>query len=118
MLQRVTCLVMAAMLCAASASAHESVGIFDTSKLKGPAKGSPNHVLVLGTAHLAQLPATFQPASLRILNERLLGWKPAIIAIEQRSGPQCALMRQYPHRYKESVQAYCWDPTPARRHRP
>lgn len=114
MLQRVTGLVMAAMLCAASASAQEPAGIFDPSKLKGPAKGSPNEVLVLGTAHLAQLPATFQPASLRILNERLLGWKPRIIAIEGRSGPQCAFMRQYLHRYQESVQRYCWDPAPAR----
>jgi hypothetical protein len=105
---------MAAMLCAASASAQEPAGIFDPSKLKGPAKGSPNEVLVLGTAHLARLPATFQPASLRILHERLLGWKPRIIAIEERSGPQCAFMGQYPHRYKESVQRYCWDPAPAR----
>jgi hypothetical protein len=114
MLQRVTGLAMAAMLCAASASAQEPAGTFDPGKLKGPAKGSPNEVLVLGTAHLAQLPATFQSASLRILNQRLLGWKPGIIAIEQRSGPQCAFMRQYPHRYKESVQRYCWDPAPAR----
>ena len=114
MLQRVTGLLMAAMLCTASASARESAQIFDPSKLKGPAKGTANDVLVVGTAHLSQLPATFQPASLGILNERLLGWKPGIIAIENLSGTQCAFMRQYPHRYKESVQAYCWDPAPAR----
>ncbi|HZV63943.1 MAG TPA: hypothetical protein VFG03_03415, partial [Telluria sp.] len=115
MLQRVTGLLMATLLCAVSASAQEPAGIFDPSTLKGPAKGTPNEVMVLGTAHLARLPATFQPAGIRALNERLLAWKPRIIAIEQRSGPQCAFMRQYPHRYKETVQMYCaWDPAPAR----
>ena len=114
MLQRVTGLVMATMLCAASASAQQSAAIFDPGKLKGPAKGLPNEVLVLGTAHLAQLPATFQSAGLRILNQRLLAWKPGIIVIEKLSGPQCAFMRQYPHRYKETVRTYCWDPAPAR----
>jgi hypothetical protein len=64
---------MAAMLCAASASAQQPAETFDPSKLKGPAKGAPNEVLVLGTSHLAQLPATFQPSALRVLNERLFG---------------------------------------------
>jgi len=112
--QRTTGLLMATILCAANASAQQPVGSFDPSKLKGPAKGALNEVLVLGTVHLSQLPATFQPASLRSLNERLLKWKPAIIAVEQLSGPQCALMRHYLQRYKESVQQYCWDPAPAR----
>lgn len=114
MLQRVTGLLVATMLCAASASAQEPAGIFDPSQLKGPAKGTPNEVIVLGTAHLAQLSATFQPASLRLLNERLLAWKPRIITIEQGSGPRCTFMRQHPHRYKESVQRFCWDPARAR----
>jgi hypothetical protein len=114
MLQRVTGLLAAAMLCAAGASAQESAHVFDPSKLKGPAKGRQNDVLVLGTAHLSQLPATFQPASLRILNERLLAWRPGIIAIERLSGAQCAFMRQYPHRYQDSVPSYCWDTAPAR----
>jgi hypothetical protein len=119
MLQRLTGLratgqLVAAMLCAASASAQESAHVFDPSKLKGPAKGMPNEVLVLGTAHLKYLPATFQPASLRILNERLLAWRPRIIAIERLSGTQCAFMHQYPHRYKDSAETYCWDTAPAR----
>lgn len=105
-------LIMAAMLCAAHA--QESAAVFDPSKLKGPAKRAPNQVLVLGTAHLAQLPATFQGASLRILQERLRDWQPDMIAIEERSGPQCEFMRQHPHRYEESVRQYCWDPALAR----
>jgi hypothetical protein len=115
MLQRVTGLVMAAMLCVASASAHEPAGIFDPSKLKGPAKGTPNEVMVLATDHLAKLPATFEPAAIRALNERLLAWKPRIIAIESLPGPQCAFMRQYPERYQGTVERFClWDPAPAR----
>jgi hypothetical protein len=113
MLHRMTGLVMATMLYAARA--QESAGIFDPGTLKGPAKGTPNEVMVLGTAHLRYLPATVGPASLKPLNERLIAWKPRIIAIEDRSGPQCAFMRQYPQRYKETVQSFCgWDPAPAR----
>ncbi len=115
MLTRVTCLLMATMLCAMSASAQEPVATFNPSTLKGPAKGTPNEVLVLGTPHLSQLPATFQPTGVRLLNERLLAWKPRIIAVENRSGLQCAFMRQFPSRYKETTETYCkWDPAPAR----
>ena len=112
---RLICLLSATLLCAASASAQHTADIFDPSTLKGPAAGPPNEVMVLGTAHLAYLPPSFHAASLQLLNARLLAWKPRIIAIEDRSGPQCAYMRQYPERYKESVQTYCaWDPAPAR----
>ncbi|OJH42951.1 hypothetical protein BON30_05975 [Cystobacter ferrugineus] len=103
------------MLCAASANAQESAKIFDPSTLKGPAEGKPNEVMVLGTAHLKYLPAAFKPENLKLLNERLLAWKPRIIATENLSGTQCAYMRQYPQRYKDSIASYCgWDPAPAR----
>jgi hypothetical protein len=112
MLQRVTgLLAAAALLCAASAGAQD---IFDPSKLKGPAKGTPNEVLVLGTAHLSGLKEPFQPASLRLLNEHLAAWRPQIIAIEALSGMQCDHARRFPHRYKDMVTDYCWDPAPAR----
>jgi len=105
----------AALLCTAAAQAQESAKIFDPSQLKGPAKGRPNEVLVLGTAHLKYLPAAFQPASLAPLHQRLLAWKPRIIAIEALSGTQCAFVRQYPQRYKDTIASYCgWDPAPAR----
>lgn len=106
-------LLAAACLC--TAQAQESTRPFDPSVLKGPAKGQPNEVMVLGTAHLRYLPDSFQPAGLKLLSERLLAWGPHMIAVEERSGPQCAYMRQYPHRYKDSVQSFCaWDPAPAR----
>jgi Family of unknown function (DUF5694) len=112
MSMRATCLFVATMLGAGAAGAQ---AVFDPAALKGPAKGPPNEVMVLGTPHLLYLPATFQPAGLKALNERLLAWKPRTIAIEALSGPQCAFMRQYPQRYADSVKTYCrWDPAPAR----
>jgi hypothetical protein len=114
MLLRVTGLLAAALLCAASVQAQESTGIFDPARLKGPAKGLPNEVMVLGTAHLSQLKPPFQPASLGLLNAKLAAWRPQIIAIEALSGMQCDHARRFPHRYKDTVTDYCWDPAPAR----
>ena len=103
------------MLFVTSANAQEHTGTFDPSKVKGPAKGVPNEVLVLGTPHFESLSASFKLASLRALDERLVGWKPGIIAIEALPGTQCAILRQYPQRYEEAVQRYCrWGPAPAR----
>jgi hypothetical protein len=114
MLQKLTGLLMAAMLCAAPASAQSPARVFDPSTLKGPAKGTPNDVMVLGGAHLADLPAPFQPSSLALLNARLGAWKPGIIAIESLSGAQCAYLRQFPTRFASMAKRYCWDPAPAR----
>jgi hypothetical protein len=112
MLHKVTGLLAAAtLLCATAARARD---IFDPSKLKGPAKGKPNEVMVLGTAHLSGLKEPFQPASLKLVNERLAAWQPRIIAIEALSGMQCDWLRRFPQRYKETVDDYCWDPAPAR----
>jgi hypothetical protein len=86
---------------------------FDPSTLKGPASGTPNEVLVLGSPHLSQLPTAFDPANLQLLNDRLAGWRPQAIAIEALSGQQCDFLRRYPHRYKDTVDSYCWNPAPA-----
>lgn len=103
--------LLAATLCAAHA--EDGAAAFDPATLKGPAHGTPNDVMVLGTAHLSQLPKAFDPAALGGLLDRLAGWRPQIIAIESMSGPHCAFMRQYPDRYKDAVDSYCWDPAPA-----
>ncbi len=86
---------------------------FDPSQYKGPKNGQSSQVLVLGTDHLSGLPDTFKPDSLSPLIDRLNGWRPQIITIEAVSGPQCAFMRTYPERYKDSVETYCWNPAPA-----
>ncbi|MGF6182731.1 hypothetical protein ABIB42_003767 [Massilia sp. UYP32] len=115
MRQPLTGFVVGVMMCVASVCAQERMGTFDPGKLKGPAKGVPSEVIVLGTPRLPHLQDAFKPSSLKILNERLLGWKPHIIAIEALSGTQCAFMRQHPQRYAQSVERYCpWDPAPAR----
>lgn len=109
-------LLLAATFCAANVQTgtYDTPSVFDPSKLKGPAHGTPNEVMVLGTAHLSQMPKLFDPASLTGLLDRLANWHPQIIAIESMSGTLCASMRQYPDRYADTVKTYCWDPTPAR----
>jgi len=114
MLQPLPTLLLTALLCAAPASAQPPARAFDPGSLKGPAKGVPNDVMVLGSAHLAQLPAQFQASSLALLNARLRAWKPGIVAIESLSGAQCAALRQFPQRFAPMVKQYCWDPAPAR----
>jgi hypothetical protein len=110
-------LLLAALCCAANAQTdtYDTAAVFDPAKLKGPAHGTPNEVMVLGTAHLSHLPKSFDPASLGGLLDRLAAWKPQIIAIESMSGPLCDSMRPYPDRHKDTVDTYCWDPAPARK---
>jgi len=100
--------------CAVGAAAAQTYHpTFDPRQLKGPRVGVPNAVMILGSPHLSALPASFEPANLRALLDRLEGWQPQAIAIEALSGPQCDLMRRYPARYRETVEGYCWDPAPA-----
>lgn len=86
---------------------------FDPGALKLQ-KGPTNDVLVLGSPHLAQLPKSFDPSQLSLLNERLAGWRPDAIAIEALSGLQCAYLRAYPQRYDDTVKTYCYDTSVAR----
>ena len=112
-MQRLLCVFLSMALSGlAAAQAHQPD--FNPSKLKGPATGVQNEVLVLGSPHLSQLPASFDPANLQLLNDRLAGWRPQAIAIEALSGMQCDFLRRFPHRYKDTVETYCWDPAPAR----
>lgn len=110
---RLRALLISMTLCGA-AGAQDYRPAFDPGRLKGPAAGPVNEIMVLGSPHLSQLPKTFQPSSLSLLNERLAAWKPQAIAVEERSGPQCDFMRRYADRYQEAVDSYCWDPAPAR----
>lgn len=108
--------VLGSVVCAAllGTGAAWAQPAFDPHELKGPHAGRQNEVLVLGTPHLSGLPATFRPAALATLIDALAGWKPEAIAVEEVSGAQCDFMRHYPARYRDSVEAYCWDTAPAR----
>ena len=87
---------------------------FDPSQLKGPRIGPPTEVMVLGTPHLSGLPPTFAIDQAQPLVDRLAAWRPHAIGVEALSGAQCDHLRRYPARYADTVEAYCWDPAPAR----
>lgn len=102
---------MAAGLCIAAAHAQTR---FDPRDFKGPRRGTPNRVLVLGSTHLSQLPPGFRPQALDPLLTRLETWKPEAIGVEAISGVHCDAMRRVPSRFRDAVEGYCWDPAAAR----
>ncbi|WP_223482659.1 DUF5694 domain-containing protein [Stenotrophomonas sp. OVS01A] len=115
MLRRLNAIIFLS-LCSAGALASDA-GFrpsFHPDQLKGPPAGRHNEVLVLGTAHLSELPKTFEPAMLEPLLQRLARWRPEAIATENLSGLQCDFMRRNPSRYAESVETYCFDTDAAR----
>jgi len=76
--------------------------------------GRPSEVMVLGSAHLSELPKDkVSPEMLAPLLDRLATWKPDGIAIENLSGEQCDILRRYPSRYGETAGQYCRDPSEA-----
>lgn len=106
--------LIAALISSSTVGASDYKSKFDPSRLKASQASVPNEVLVLGTPHLSELPASFAPKSLTLLLTRLEAWKPQIITVEALSGMQCDSMRRYTARYAESIKYYCWDTTPAR----
>jgi hypothetical protein len=100
-------------LAGGSALAQDYKPDFDPGSLKGPRIGTPNQILVLASPHLSGLPTSFKAADLQPLIDRLAAWQPQAIAIEAVSGTQCDYMRNYPDRYRDSTESYCWDPAPA-----
>ena len=106
-------IAIAALVLSSTSMATDYIPAFDPSHFKGPVNGTPNQVLVLGTAHLRGMPASFDPKFLDLLLARLQTWQPQIITVEDRSGVQCDFMRHDMARYADSVKSWCWDPTPA-----
>ena len=92
------------------AAAQDYRPAFDPSRLKTRDAAS---VLVLGTPHLSGWPKDVKP-DLQPLLDRLVAWKPAIVAVESLSGAQCEMLRRYRQRYTDTADTYCWDPAPAR----
>ncbi len=101
-------LIGALWMCATQAAIAQAQP-FDPGAHKGPRQGTQNEVAVLGTAHLAGLPETFDASALAALIDRLAAWRPQAIAIESVSGQQCDLLRRYPARYALTVNDYCPD---------
>ena len=112
-MSRIVFAICAVAILSAAAQAQTYRPDFDPGRLKGPARGDPSQVLVLGGPHLSGLPASFKAAGLQPVLDRLRRWHPQVIAVEALSGPQCDFLRRYPARYRETIESYCWDPTPA-----
>lgn len=71
-------------------------------------------VLVLGTAHLSQLPEGTDPVLFDPVVDRLAAWKPDLIAIEAIGGAQCDYLRTFAFAYEGTAESYCFDAASAR----
>jgi len=86
----------------------------DFSGVQDPLGGEPTRVLVLGTAHLRQLPEeAFDPSHLALVLDRLEAFAPDIIAIEAVGGRTCDHIRRYAYLYEGVYGSYCQEPEPA-----
>jgi hypothetical protein len=61
--------------------------------------GPRTQLLVLGTMHLREMPASFNPAALDGLLDRVAAFKPGIITIEAEPGEECDLALRHPAKY-------------------
>lgn len=73
-----------------------------------------SEVLVLGTPHLAMLPADFERAKLEPLLQKLEAWRPRMIMIEGIGGAQCDYLRTFAALNPGVAEDYCPNPSEAR----
>ncbi|WP_229223683.1 DUF5694 domain-containing protein [Duganella sp. sic0402] len=66
--------------------------------------GPRSQVLVLGTAHLSNMPKSFNPAALDGVLDKLAAFKPDIITVEDEPGEDCDLAARQPAKYGKN---YC-----------
>jgi hypothetical protein len=71
----------------------------DLTKLDRDMAGPRSQVMVLGTVHLRGMPAAFKAASLDGVLDRLAGYKPDIITVEDEPGEDCDLAARHPAKY-------------------
>jgi hypothetical protein len=71
----------------------------DLTALDRDMAGPRAQVLVLGTVHLRTMPASFDPAALDGVLDRLAAFKPEIITIETENGEECDLAARHPVKY-------------------
>lgn len=83
----------------------------DLTTLDRDMTGPRAQVLVLGTVHLSELPASWDPASLQGLLDRLAAFRPTVITIEALSGEECDLAARHPAKYGAD---YCAATDPAK----
>ncbi len=71
----------------------------DLTALDRDMVGPRSQILVLGTTHLRNMPASFNPAALDGVLDRLATFRPDIITIETESGEECDLAARHPAKY-------------------
>lgn len=87
----------------------------DLSTLDDGMRGPRTQVLVLGSAHLSEMPEGFRAESLQPVLDRLAAYHPDIITIESLPGEQCDLIARHPAIYSpKDIAPYCRDTTAAR----
>lgn len=106
--------LLAAAVPAAAASAPPPVDPVTLADRAAERRGDRSQVLVLGTAHLSNLPKDFDFSRFAPLLDKLAAWKPDRIAVEALSGTQCDYLRAYSFAYPGTANDYCFDPAPAR----
>ena len=71
----------------------------DLTSLDRTMAGPRAQILVLGTVHLNAMGASFNPAALDGVLDRLATFRPEIITIEAESGEECDLAARHPAKY-------------------
>ncbi len=105
---------MLSLLSAAVLNLQPASPGIDFSGVQDPLGGEPTQALVLGTAHLRQLPeGSFDPDDLSLVLDRLAAFAPDVITIEAINGRGCEALRQYDALHPGVAERYCWDPAPA-----
>ena len=100
--------VLLAVLPTLSVAATSAGPVFDPHSLKTSVHGPMTKVMVLGTAHLSQLPAGgFKKEMLRPVLDRLANYAPTIIAIEALSGEACQVATTFKVAYADVAESYC-----------
>jgi hypothetical protein len=89
----------AACLLPLFAAAWPACAQVDLTTLDRDMTGPRAQVLVLGTIHLRYLPASFNPAALDPVLDKLAAFKPDIITIEDESGEECDLAARHAAKY-------------------
>lgn len=89
-------LLFVGCLLAFSASAQAQVNL---RALDRGMAGPRAQILVLGSVHLNAMPASFNPASLDGVLDRLAAFRPDIITIETENGEECDLAARHPAKY-------------------
>lgn len=101
---------MPAFLLALAAAPTFAAGTpaFDPRLHKSAIAGKPAEVLVLGTAHLSQLPEKLDPRLLEPLLDRLARFRPQVITVEALSGEECDTLQRFKPQHDGAWDNYCW----------